>query len=203
MQETSLLESRRYKSRLGFRASPPSPYIPSVMQIIQRNVLTPRFVVSSLKLSREKLLFLLPWWRVSQRATPRRCARAWNRQNTTAWCACTRTRPRSRACVHFHRRARRNCRVAYMQGVKLGSRRFDPRPRIERYREIRCNTIAATRGGQLSVSPSNNSRIVIEFSSRASIREIDRFVQYFRFRPGRIYRRLYFYRTLRPSSTAN
>lgn len=157
MQETSLLESRRYKSRLGFRASPPSSYIPSVMQIIQRNVLTPRFVVSSLKLSREKLLFLLPWWRVSQRATPRRCARAWNRQNTTAWCACTRTRPRSRACVHFHRRARRNCRVAYMQGVKLGSRRFDPRPRIERYREIRCNTIAATRGGQLSVSPSNNS----------------------------------------------
>lgn len=140
VQETSLLESRRYKSRLGFRASPPSPYIPSVMQIIQRNVLTPRFVVSSLKLSREKLLFLLPWWRVSQRATPRRCARAWNRQNTTAWCACTRTRPRSRACVHFHRRARRNCRVAYMQGVKLGSRRFDPRPRIERYREIRCNS---------------------------------------------------------------
>lgn len=42
------------------------------MQIIQRNVLTPRFVVFSLKLSREKLLFLLPWWRVSQRDTPRR-----------------------------------------------------------------------------------------------------------------------------------
>ena len=45
---------------------------------------------------------------------------------------------RSRACVHFHRRARRNCKVAYMQGVKLGSRRFDPRPRIEI--SIRCNS---------------------------------------------------------------
>lgn len=185
MQETSLLESRRYKSRLGFRTSPPSPYIPSVMQIIQRNVLTPRFVVSSLKLSREKLLFLLPWWRVSQRATPRRCARAWNRQNTTAWCACTRTRPRSRACVHFHRRARRNCRVAYMQGVKLGSRRFDPRPRdIERS----VATQLLQRGEDNSPFRHRiirlDSRIVIEFSSRASIREIDRFVQYFRFRPA-------------------
>lgn len=44
----------------------------------------------------------------------------------------------TRACVHFHRRARRNCKVAYMQGVKLGSRRFDPRPRIEI--SIRCNS---------------------------------------------------------------
>lgn len=50
--------------------------------------------------------------------------------------ACTHTRPRPRACVHFHRRARRKCKVAYMQGVKLGSRRFDPRPRIERYRSV-------------------------------------------------------------------
>lgn len=111
------------------------------MQIIQRNVLTPRFVVFSLKLSREKLLFLLPWWRVSQRDTPRRAApmRACMesaKYEMACTYACTHTRPRSRACVHFHRRARRNCKVAYMQGVKLGSRRFDPRPRIERYRSV-------------------------------------------------------------------
>lgn len=36
---------------------------------------------------------------------------------------CMRTRTRVRACVHFHR-ARRNCKVAYMQGVKL-RRSFD------------------------------------------------------------------------------
>lgn len=40
--------------------------------------------------------------------------------------------------MHFHRRARRNCKVAYMQGVKLDSRRFDPRERIEI--SIRCNS---------------------------------------------------------------
>lgn len=38
-----------------------------------------------------------------------------------------RARTRVRACVHFHRRARRNCKVAYMQGVKLRGRSFDPR----------------------------------------------------------------------------
>jgi len=42
--------------------------------------------------------------------------------------ACMRARTRVRACMHFHRRALRNCKVAYMQGVKLrGCWSFDPR----------------------------------------------------------------------------
>lgn len=59
-----------------------------------------------------------------------------------------RARTRVRACVHFHRRARRNCKVAYMQGVKLRGRSFDPRgsrgrpadPRERIEISIRCNS---------------------------------------------------------------
>lgn len=88
--------------------------------------------------------------------------------------ACTRTRPRSRACVHFHRRARRNCKVAYMQGVKLAARGGSIRENREISRDPTVATAARNNSldaGRTTVCISNNIRFVIEFSS-PSIRSI-------------------------------
>lgn len=52
--------------------------------------------------------------------------------------ACTHTE--DRACVHFHRRARRNCKVAYMQGVKLSPARGPIREREYLDIDPRCNS---------------------------------------------------------------
>lgn len=131
--------------------------------------------------------------------------------------ACTRTRPRSRACVHFHRRARRNCKVAYMQGVKLAARGGSIRENREISRDPTVATAARNNSldaGRTTVCLSNNIRFVIEFSS-PSIRSIITIIiiiqsryeanDNFRSRLGydaRSYLGLYFYRktSLRPSS---
>lgn len=164
-RETSLLESRRYKSRLGFRASlplPPSlPISRALCKLFSETYLRHASSYSLWSCERRKIAFpLAVVARIpTRRAAPRRADARVHGIGKIRWrgacCmyACTRTRPRSRACVHFHRRARRNCKVAYMQGVKLAAARSE---RIERYREIqqlqqRRATIPSTRGGQLSV----------------------------------------------------
>lgn len=66
--------------------------------------------------------------RVRKRTIRSKRTREANGAKRPAWpiSKCMRTRTRVRACVHFHR-ARRNCKVAYMQGVKPRGRSFDPR----------------------------------------------------------------------------
>lgn len=64
---------------------------------------------------------------------------------------CMRVRTRTCACVHFHHRARRNCKVAYMQGVKLRGRSRLIRetravgPPRERYRSVATANFCAPR----------------------------------------------------------
>lgn len=141
------LESHRYKSRLGFRSPWPPVYSARYANISANNSRgNVHYRVASLKRV-EKNPFPSFVRAYSSRHAD---ARARNRQKIdrcvfryTHMYANTCTfaliqSHQSRACVHFHRRARRNCKVAYMQGVKLGSRRFDPRPRIEI--SIRCNS---------------------------------------------------------------
>lgn len=72
---------------------------------------------------------------------------------------CMRTRTRVRACVHFHR-ARRNCKVAYMQGVKLRGRSFDPRAIDERGSRYRFVATANSCAPRVAFSMSIFRRVV-------------------------------------------
>lgn len=103
------------------------------------------------------------------------------------------THTRVRACVHFHR-ARRNCKVAYMQGVKLRGQSFDPRAvheRGSRYRSVAtANSLARLALPSRWVSSESDCATELLVSGRE--------------RPGRVSRSMKFdERTLLPPLISN